>query len=188
MKLTDNEIAKILEDIVILVDTREQKNEHIMKYLHDNEIPYEWEKQETADYTFRLPHYPQLNLDRKFLVEKKNSLDEIAGNFTRDRDRFHREFQRVGADQTMHVVVENATWKKIMNGSYRSKLHPKSMVASMLSFSIRYNCPVWFVGVDESPMLIYNLLRYQLMERLKEMREHGSGQGNTTQEGAQETV
>ncbi len=180
MRMTDGEMTKILADITILIDTREQKNEHIISYLKENNIPYKLEKLETADYTFILPKYPQLGLDRKFIVEKKNSLDEIVGNFTKDRERFTREFERVG-DCKIHLVIENATWKRLLNGTYRSQMPAKSFMASLLTFSIRYCCPVWFVGVDESPVLIYNILKYELLEHLKELRKedsNGVGKGN----------
>lgn len=170
MKLTDKVIADILADMVIIVDTREQRNEHILKYFKDNNIKYEIKKLDTADYSFELPNYPELSLDRMFLVEKKNSLDEISGNFSKDRERFQREFERVG-EASIHLLIEGATWKKLLKGSYRSKLNPKSFKASLLSWSIRYNCQVWFVGEDESPEILHSILHYELLEKLKDLRK-----------------
>lgn len=170
MKLTDGLMQKIIDDMVILVDTREKKNDHILKYFKEQKIPYVIEKLQTADYSFYLPNYFDIGADRLFLVEKKNSLDEIAGNFTKDRDRFTREFERVDAEH-IHLVIENATWKRLFNETYRSKLPAKSFMASMLTFNIRYNCPIWFVGIDESPILIYNILKYELLEHLKKHKK-----------------
>lgn len=164
---TDAKMGQILQDITVIVDTREQKNQHILDWLKENNIPYIVEKMETADYTFVLPHFPEIGMDKRILVEKKNSLDEIVGNFSKDRDRFAREFDRVKPEEKIHLVVENATWHKVVKGSYRSKFNPKALTASIITWNIRYNCPVWFVGVDESPMLIYNILRYELLEHLK---------------------
>jgi len=134
--------------------------------LDTNNIKYKVEKLDTGDYSFCLPNYPHLNLDKKILVERKNSLDEIAGNFTKDRARFVREFERK-TDEKMHLILENATFKKLYNGSYRSQLPPQSLLASILTFHIRYNVPVWFVGKDESPRLLYNIIHYELRELLK---------------------
>lgn len=167
--MTDKQMQLILEDMTVLVDTREQKNQHILDYFKENGVKYVVKKLDTADYSFELPNYPELNLDRKVLVEKKNSLDEITGNFTKDRDRFQREFERV-TDEHIHLVIENATWQKLLKGSYRSQLPPKSLMASLLSWSIRYNFKYHFVGVKESPTLIHNILRYELFEHLKNMR------------------
>ena len=44
----------------------------------------------------------EIGLDRKFLVERKGSLNEVAGNLTKDRERFI-EFERVG-DKHMHMA------------------------------------------------------------------------------------
>lgn len=168
-KLTDKVIHDIINDMVILVDTREQKNQHIIDFFESAGINYRIEKLETADYTFVLPNYPDINIDKQVLVEKKNSLDEIAGNFTKDRERFTREFNRVTTEK-MHLVIEGATWKKVLKGSYRSKFPPKSFMASLLTFNVRYDCPVWFTGIEESPILIYNIMYYGLLEHLKQLR------------------
>jgi ERCC4-type nuclease len=173
--LTDREIANILADITIIIDSREQKNQHIINYFKDNDIPYIVDKLHIADYSFYLPNYSHLGLDRKFVVEKKNSLDEISGNFTKDRDRFAREFERI-TDEKIHLVVETATWKRLLSGSYRSKLAPRSFMASMLTWNIRYKCPIWFVGLDESPTLIYNILYYEVFEYLKGVNKDNGSQ------------
>ena len=145
--MTDRELDNVLRDMTIIVDTREQKNDHLLKYFNDNGIKWVCKKLDTADYSFELPNHQHLGFDRKFLVEKKNGLNEITGNFTSSRERFQREFQRI-EDEHLHLVIENATWKKVVNGSYRSKMHPNSLIASLLSWSIRYDFKVWFVGKD----------------------------------------
>lgn len=170
MKFTDKQIGNVIDDMVVIVDTREQKNDHILKFLKENGIDYVVQKLDYGDYSFTLPHYPQLGLDCKIAIEKKNSLTEIAGNFGSSRERFIREFERVPEDGKLHLLIEEATWKKLLNGSYRSDMLPQSMMASMITWNIRYAAPIWFVGKDESPALIYNLLKYELMEYLKELR------------------
>lgn len=167
--MTDRELDNVLRDMTVIIDTREKKNDHLLKYFNDNGIKWVCKKLDTADYSFELPNYKHLGFDRKFLVEKKNSLNEITGNFTSSRERFQREFERI-EDEHLHLVIENATWKKVVNGSYRSKMHPNSLIASLLSWSVRYGFKVWFVGKDESPMLIYNILRYELAEALKGLK------------------
>ena len=171
MKITDKQISDIINDMVIIVDTREQKNDHILMYLKDHDIPFIKQKLDSGDYSFMLPNHPELMLDRKFLIEKKNSLTEIAGNFTSGRERFAREFERVPEGSHIHLVIEGATWRKVFNGSYRSTMAPQSMMASIMTWCIRYGVPVWFVGPEDSPAVIYNLLKYELMEHLKSLRK-----------------
>lgn len=168
--MTNKQISDILSDMVIIWDSREQKNKHILDYLDTNKIPYECEKLKSGDYTFILPNYPELNIDRKFLVERKANLSELAGNFTTGRDRFQREFERLDDDEKIHLVLESSSWKKLYNGTYRSKLNPRSFVASLLTWSIRYNIPVWMVETGESPELIYRILYYELYEFLKSQK------------------
>lgn len=165
-------MSDILSDMVVIVDTREQKNQHILDFFIANGIKYEVSKLDTADYSFKFPNYQELNLDKQILIEKKNSLDEIAGNFTKGRERFQREFERVTTEK-IHLLIEGATWKKVLKGSYRSKYPAKSMLASLMVWQIRYDCPLWFTTTDETGIMIYNILKYELLEKLKNLREKG---------------
>ena len=101
-----------------------------------------------GDYTFILPNYPELDMDRKVIVERKGSLDELAGNFTKNRERFRREFERMEDGQVMHLVLENFTWRKLLAGSYRSKFNPKAYKASLITWSILYDFKAWNVVGD----------------------------------------
>lgn len=166
MKLTDRQIGDIVGDMVFLVDSREKKNEHITIDFEQRKLITRIEKLDVGDYTFILPNYPELELDRKFVVERKNSLDEICGNFTKDRERFIREFERFDGHR-MHLLIEGATWRKIARKSYRSQMHPNSFTASLMTFTLRYNVPAWFVNAEEAGTLIYNILKYELIEHLK---------------------
>lgn len=157
----------ILKDMTIIVDSRERKNQHILDYFIAEKIPYRIEKLDVADYTCIFPNYPHLELDNKFVVEKKSSLSELAGNFTQNRARFVRQFERLLPHQKIHLVVETATWRKIFNGTYRSKFHPNSYKASLFTWNIRYNCPIWFCEKKESPEIIHKILHYEVSEYLK---------------------
>lgn len=168
--LTDKIISNILDNMIIVSDTREQKNQHILEYFKNNHIRYIERKLDSGDYSFIVPDYPELELDECVIIEKKNSLDEISQNFTKGRKRFINEFERIPEGTDVHLVIENATWKKLLKGSYRSKLSPKSFMASIFSFSIKYNIKTWFTGKDESPEVIYNLLYYGLRDKLNKYK------------------
>ena len=132
------------------MDSREKKNQHILDYFVSNGIKYRREALNSGDYSFEC-NLAQYN--KTICVERKNSLSEIAGNFTSHRDRF--------------VRTKNATFRKIFNGSYRSQIKPQSMLASLLTWNIRYNTPIWFVTPNDSGEVIYNILKYELREKLK---------------------
>ena len=155
----------------IIVDSREKKNQHILDYLTENKINHEIAKLDTGDYTCVFPNYPELKLDKKFKIERKSSLSELSANFTTHRARFVREFERLRPDQKMHMVVETATWRKIFNGTYHSKFHPNSYKASILTWNIRYNCPIWFCEKKESGEIIHKILHYEVNEYLKGMMD-----------------
>lgn len=169
--MTDKEIAQILNDIVIVCDTREKKNDHIVDYMYNNGIKVKHESLTSGDYSFILPNHPELGLDKSILIERKNSLDEISQNFTKNRKRFVNEFERIDESQTIHLIIETATWKKLLNGSYRSKLEPKSLLASILTWNVRYDTNVWFCNKPESGVLIHNIIYYGLREKLKNIQQ-----------------
>lgn len=164
--MTKSEMAKILNNMVFIVDTREKKNKHIIDYLERNNLPYIKKKLDSGDYSYYLPDYPELDLDMKVLVERKNSWDEISQNFTKNRERFIREFNRID-DANVHILIENASWLTLMRGSYRSNMTPKSLLANILTWNARYNASIWLSSKKESPTLIFNLLKYGLREKIK---------------------
>lgn len=162
--MTDSELGKALDSIIIIVDTREKKNKHILDYFDKYKIPYKIAKVDSGDYTYVMDSKYQL--DGKVCVERKNSWDEISQNFTKNRARFINEFERAG-DTKIHIVIENASWLTLFRGSYRSKLPPKSFIASLFTWNARYNSPIWLVSKNESPVVIYNVIKYGVRELLK---------------------
>ena len=118
---------------------------------------------DSGDYSFILPNYSELNLDKKILIERKGSLDELAGNFTKGRKRFQREFERLESDQKMHLLLENFTWRKLLNDSYRSKFSPNAYKASLITWSIRYDFKVWNVVKKDSEVL------HEILKELEEI-------------------
>lgn len=171
MRFNKKQVDEIVDNMVIVVDTREQKFKHITDYLDENNIEWVRDTVGVGDYTFRLPDYPELELDELFLVERKGSLDELAGNFTRGRVRFAREFERMTDDQRIHLVLENFTWRKCLNGSYRSRFNPNAFKASLIAWSIKYDFKVWNVVKRDSGEIIYELLKKELESALERMGE-----------------
>lgn len=47
------------------------------------------------------------------------------------------------------------------------------MSASLITWCVRYSCPIWFVGIDESPKLIYDIIKYELFEQMKKRNTLG---------------
>lgn len=54
-KFSVEEIKKLTKSMVILVDSREKKNSHILDYFRKQKIAYQVEKLEYNDYSFMIP-------------------------------------------------------------------------------------------------------------------------------------
>jgi ERCC4-type nuclease len=168
---TDTEIKQLLASMVVLVDTREQNHEHIWRYFLQRDINFEEKKLDTADYSCYLPKNEDLGIMRpifftdSILIERKGSLDELAGNLTKDRTRFESELLRAKGTN-IALMVENATYADVVMGRYRSEYKPKSFVATLATFSARYGLDVNFVEKELAGNWIYYRLYYAVREEL----------------------
>ena len=160
---TDRELTEELKKLTIICDTREQDT-HCEDYFKAKKIPCVVRKIDTGDYSAQLG---DTTFEREIVVERKRNLDEICGNFTAERERFEREFIRAKAYGTkVYLIIEDATWSDIFLANYRSKLPVKSLIASLLSWMVRFNITVLFCNPDETPKIIYGIFYYYVRERL----------------------
>lgn len=170
-RYTDRELESIVESIVCLCDTREQKNQHILDWLDKFEhksgevgIKHRAKKLTSGDYSFYIPRQDSLGImgdiyfDNQFIIERKKDLDELSGNLTTNRDRFANEFSRTNAYK-YHMIIENGSLDDICNHRYASKLPPKSYLASLTSFCTKYNIALYFVSKNHSANVMWNLIR-----------------------------
>lgn len=161
---TDKELNEILKQLAIVADTREQRNEHIVRALKEKKIPCISRKLDAGDYSAQIG---ELSLEKDVVIERKRNLDEICGNLTADRDRFEREFMRAKAAGTkVFLIIEGCTWNDVYLQNYRSKLSVKSLLASLLSWQVRYNVTIIFCEPENTPKLIYQILYYAAREQL----------------------
>lgn len=170
------EIEDCLRSMVILVDTREQDTERAReRYEH---FPCQHIKQALSygdyAYNFILPNgrrfldYSSHEAAAPVVVERKMNLDELAGCFTRSRKRFEAEFKRAKEHGArIYLLVENASWEKLLAGRYRSQYNPAAFLASVLAWQIRYGLQLIFCKEETTPALIYEILKRDLKERLE---------------------
>lgn len=163
--ITDAEVTRRLKEMCVICDSREQVNTHITGYLDSKKIPRCTRGLEIGDYSAMLE---DMTLENDLVIERKASLDELCGNMSADRNRFEREFLRAKANGTkVHLIIENASWSRIFLHDYVSKLSPKSLMATLLSWQVRYDITVTFCNPDESGKIIYGILYYAVREALK---------------------
>lgn len=171
-KYSDKEMDEIVKSMVILWDSREQKNNHILDVFEKNNITYQKKALERCDYSFYIPANDSLNIpralffDKEIAIERKASLDELVNNWTKERDRFEKEMCL--APKTKVLLIENSNYEDIVNGNYRSQYNKKAFLATLHTFWFRYNMPVFFMpDKNTSALFIKKYFEYYLKEFLR---------------------
>ena len=164
------EVRSALDGMVCLVDTREQDTPRFRKRLEQMGVPWERRKLDFGDYSayFPLPGGGCLDLSNQSVVERKMSLDELCNCYCKDRPRFTREFERARkSGAKVYLLVENGSWEKAYSGTYRSRMRPEALVASITAWLARYSCQLLFCEPDTSGRLIREVLYRDGKERLE---------------------
>jgi ERCC4-type nuclease len=171
-KYTDKEMNELLKTITILVDTREQKNEHIVQYFDSKSIPYKSCKQDAGDYSVMLPKNDLLGITRDIYfpvaVERKNSVDELAQTI-KERTRFENELIRSHKLKFLLMVEDPNGYENLLFGQYQSQYEPKALLGSLKSFEARYNFATVFIPKKVAGNYIYYHFYYYVRNYLKEM-------------------
>lgn len=168
------EIDEAMKTFEIIVDTREQKWKHIENELNATGTPYNRCKLNYGDYSCKVitSDNSPLGLSERVVIERKANLDELAGNFTKGRDRFGREFKRAVDDKAkVFLLIENGSWEDIEQHHYRSLFPPKSYLATLYSWQAKYNITVIFCKPEQSGSIIKGILWYAMKNYLSRVGE-----------------
>ena len=168
-RFTPEELKQLKETMVILIDTREKKNDHIKSVFDKGNIKYESYKLDFGDYSFKIPANKDLGIerdlyfDKEIVVERKANLEELSQNFTKLRHNFKKELAL--APQRKVILIENHNYTDLCHSFYETNYINKAFLASLHSFWHRYNCPFFFLKDHrESAAFIYYFLESYLME------------------------
>lgn len=171
-KYTDKEIDQLVKSIVILTDTREQKNQHILNWLDSKKIPHKSKALSNGDYSFFVPASPDLNIerdlyfDKEIMVERKGSLEELSGNLSQQRARFEEEMATYTGIK--YLLIENANYQDIITGKYDTKFSSKAYLASLHTFNHRYGLQMMFMPDPQySGYFLYGVFTYFLRQKLR---------------------
>ena len=153
------------EQVKVLVDSREQHPWDL------SPMRLEAATLATGDYASSCGRY---------LLERKNSVDELISCMTIGRDRFERELERMQAFASAIVVVEGA-YTDLAAGCYRSKMNKDSALSTLVAWQQRYQIPFQFCGTrDEAERFARSYFHQQfrnhltaLLEVQQAMAEHG---------------
>ena len=170
-RYTKDEIEALVKTIVVLIDTREQKNIHITDYLDKIKVPYKEMALDHGDYSFYIPKNEAYGITRDLYftdivtVERKGCLEELSGNFCNGRARIEEEFTRKKG--RMYLMVEDATYEDIVRHNYDTQYNPVSFIATIDTFEARYNIQTSFISKVAAGYFIYHKFKYHLREYLK---------------------
>ena len=149
----------------IIIDSREKSYQHIIKYFDLKSIPWKKQVLKSGDYGCIINGALQ-----PIIIERKSGLNELAGNFTKGRKRFEQEFERASNVDKI-LLVENSTYADIINHNYTSKMYPKALLASLLSFQFRFNLHIYFMPRENVGQFIYYSFYYYYHDLLKMERK-----------------
>ena len=205
---TDKEQTEIIDSMVVMIDTREKKgkHDHIINYLEKKKVKYSTsEKIDSGDYSFYIPKNESLDInrdiyfDKDIVIERKQTLNELAKNLTVGRIAFENELRRKGTCK-FHLLVENGSWEYINKGEYicyedakeaiekikkrkateteikehlikyTSSFKPEPYLATLFTYQSRYNISINFAKRYLAGQFIYKTFYYYLREVLKDFK------------------
>ena len=169
------QIESCLNSMQILIDSNEQPTAQARRRYSDFSVPYSRQKLDYGDYTynFQLPdgsfrHNTEDRVYGDVVIERKMSLTELSGNLCQEKARFKREFQRaVEHGAKIYLLVEDASWEKLINGRYQTKFHPHAYLASLLGIMAEFDISPIFCKQELSGKLINDILYRELKKRLE---------------------
>ena len=150
-----------LEPFIIIQDSREQCGWLFTSIKPRPEIIIQGLK--TGDYSI------SGHEESGICVERKNKSD-LFGSCGKGRNRLEREFQRMSLFDYSAIVIERTMGDCIKNPPESTKMKPKAVINTMLSWSIKYNVHVWFVE-DRilAEKLCYGLFRHFLKQQAEDI-------------------
>ncbi|SDC07390.1 ERCC4 domain-containing protein [Shouchella lonarensis] len=171
-RYSKSEIERIIETIVITVDTREKKNEHIREYFALKGIPFVNRTMRTGDYGCYIPANEDMGIMRDLhvsgCVERKATVDELVGNFSsKNRTRFENELIRASRAPFTLLIEDIEGYRKILEGNYRSQYTPQALLGSLKSFEARYGFTTFYIEPALTGNYIYHHFKYLVKELLK---------------------
>lgn len=157
-----------MNNFVVLTDTRQQKEEHILKEFDSQGILHIQTKLDSADYmALRYDEKKGFYKDYSILVDTKKDLLEICGNLahTSEHQRLVREVDlghSLGAKQFIFLIGEKdiKTIDDIKNWSNKhTKVSGTTLYKIMCSFKQHHNCRFIICNKKDMGKKIIELLK-----------------------------
>ena len=175
-KFTDKELKQALNKLTVLVDTREQSNQHILDAFNKLKVTYKVQKLDFGDYSCFIPkgsfegQARDIYFSNDIAIERKASIDELAGNLKDDATRIRTELAHVNKyNIKCYLFIEDYLFDKhIREGKYRSQYDPKTLYKRLKKqIEARYNTLIRPVHKDYIGSEIYNTLEAFVYEKFR---------------------
>lgn len=100
--MSKDEKKDFMKKATILIDSREQKNEHITAELSRLGVMFEVRKLDYGDYSFTAEGK---DFSHSCVIERKAKIDELYGNFTADRERIEKELDTISRNAVQCTLL-----------------------------------------------------------------------------------
>ena len=127
-----------IQNFTIIIDKQEKKlgiRGYNFKTIKPNSPLTERAHLKTGDYSIK-------GLEDKITVERK-SLVDLFGSVGNGRARFEREMERMNKFDYAALVIESSLSNIFVNPPGRSKMNPKAIFRTLISWSVKYNVCIW---------------------------------------------
>ena len=155
----------MLNDFIILTDTRQQRENHITKTFDKQGIIHIRTGLPSADYmALRYEQGKGFYLDYSVLIDTKKDLLELCGNLTKDHDRLVREIDKgheLGCEEFVFIIGDTKI-KTIEDIKKWSSPHTQVkgyvLLKIMQTFKEHHNCKFVIVPKKEVGNKVIDLL------------------------------
>lgn len=164
---TDKEYKQLIRNMVILCDTKDKQNTHIIGEFEKQKIQYKNQSLKTGDYSLMIKACPELGFqyDTYFIdelcIERKNGLTELAGNIANrtDDNRIFKEFNRMINIERSYLIIEENCLDDIYSHNYQTEYNNDSYIRTLLTWQARNNMHIYFVKKENMARTIYELCK-----------------------------
>ena len=119
----------------IVVDSREQD-------------PLRFTRLQAVSGTLYSGDYSVAGLEDSFAIERKSVDDLVNCCLADQRERFKHELHRLRGYRFKRLLIVGSR-EDIAAGRYHSRINPKSVLATLGAFEVRYDLPVLFVATPQ---------------------------------------
>lgn len=155
----------MINDFIILTDTRQQKENHINKTFDKQGIIHIRTGLPSADYmALRYEQGKGFYLDYSILIDTKKDLLELCGNLTKEHDRLVREVDKgheLGCEEFVFIIGDTKikTIEDIKKwSSPHTKIKGYVLLKIMQTFKEHHDCKFVIVSKKDMGQRIIDLL------------------------------